>query len=233
MEQDVLDARDPGPTVRAFAKSVSSLCLHERQLNTLDSYGYASFNPGWHSRRQRLADRQCQSVHDVGFLSFLVLICSSVRSYWAAEIATTLFVTLLIVGRLLYMRRLMKRIMGSNCETPYLSVAALLIESASLFTIGSLTFLISYALNSSFQNICLSTVGEIQVRFFKFTFLVTIYSSGFLVHCAASHHYESCPRPWTNESQYRSGHILPQDNDDATDEDVFFRCVCGWRSNHA
>ncbi|KZW00991.1 hypothetical protein EXIGLDRAFT_583336, partial [Exidia glandulosa HHB12029] len=83
-------------------------------------------------------------------------------TFWAVEISTTIFITAMIVGRLVYMRSRLKRIMGSSYQSPYLTVAAMLIESGLMFSAGGLVFVISYAYNSAFQNMVLNAVGQIQ-----------------------------------------------------------------------
>jgi len=83
-------------------------------------------------------------------------------TFWAAELSTTMFITTLIVARLLYMRHRLRSIMGPNHDSPYLSIAAMLVESGLMYSIGGLTFVISYTINSAFQNMVLNAVGQIQ-----------------------------------------------------------------------
>lgn len=83
-------------------------------------------------------------------------------TFWAAELTTTIVVTALIVGRLFYVRRHVRKVMGPNHDTPYLSVAAMIIESGLLISVSGLVFVICYGLNSPFQNIILSTIGQLE-----------------------------------------------------------------------
>ena len=80
--------------------------------------------------------------------------------YWSISIALNVIVTLLIVGRLVYWRRKISFIQSSNL---YTSIITMLVESAALYTIFALIFVISYALNSMVQNVLLPVLGHIQV----------------------------------------------------------------------
>ncbi|KZW00969.1 hypothetical protein EXIGLDRAFT_589483, partial [Exidia glandulosa HHB12029] len=83
-------------------------------------------------------------------------------TFWGTELSTTIFVTALIVGRLVYMRARMKKVMGTAYESLYLSVAAMLIESGLMYSVGGIIFVICYAMDTPFQNVILNTVGQIQ-----------------------------------------------------------------------
>ena len=84
-------------------------------------------------------------------------------TFWAVEISTTIFLTSLIVGRLLFMRYRIRKALGPRYQSHYLSIAAMLAESGIMFSIGGLIFVISYAYNSPFQNMVLNTVGQLEV----------------------------------------------------------------------
>ncbi|KAK7472489.1 hypothetical protein VKT23_000604 [Stygiomarasmius scandens] len=70
--------------------------------------------------------------------------------------------TIFIVGRLLYARYRIKSSLGSRYGQNYLSVASMLVESAALYSIWALVFLITYARGSAAQNILLPPLGQIQ-----------------------------------------------------------------------
>lgn len=84
-------------------------------------------------------------------------------AFWSIEISSTIFLTSFIVGRLLYMRYRIRKVMGTRHQVPYLSLAAMLAESGMIFSVGGLIFLISYVYDSPIQNIFLNTVGQLQV----------------------------------------------------------------------
>ncbi|TCD67790.1 hypothetical protein EIP91_011918 [Steccherinum ochraceum] len=79
-------------------------------------------------------------------------------AYWSTSIATTITLTTLIVGHLLYMRLKVRGSIG----TPYLSVSAMLIESAFLYSAFALAFLIPYAQNSSVNYLLFQVLGQVQ-----------------------------------------------------------------------
>ncbi|KZW00978.1 hypothetical protein EXIGLDRAFT_793567, partial [Exidia glandulosa HHB12029] len=83
-------------------------------------------------------------------------------TFWGIELSTTIFVTTLIVGRLLYVRAKMKKIMGRSYRCPYLSIAAILIESGLMYSVGGIVFVICYTINTPFQNVILNAMGQVQ-----------------------------------------------------------------------
>ncbi|KZV80457.1 hypothetical protein EXIGLDRAFT_583531, partial [Exidia glandulosa HHB12029] len=84
-------------------------------------------------------------------------------TFWAVEISMTIFITTMIVGRLIYARsRLTKTSVRRSYQTQYLTIAAMLIESGLMFSVGGIIFVVSYAYNNPFQNMVLDAVGQIQ-----------------------------------------------------------------------
>jgi len=83
-------------------------------------------------------------------------------TFWAAEITTTLWITTLIVGRLMYMRYRLTKVMGPGHQSQYLSIAAMLCESGLLYSAGAVTFVIAYTYDSPFQNMVLNMVGQLE-----------------------------------------------------------------------
>ncbi|KAF7312840.1 hypothetical protein MKEN_00967900 [Mycena kentingensis (nom. inval.)] len=74
----------------------------------------------------------------------------------------TVILTSLIAGRLLFMRRRLRRLMGPDTRTPYVTLSAMLVESATLYSVNGLVFLISYGVNSPVQNLFLPLLGQTQ-----------------------------------------------------------------------
>jgi hypothetical protein len=82
--------------------------------------------------------------------------------YWSISIALNLGITACIAARLLYMRYQTRQVIdGSGAE--YVSVTAMLVESAALYSTNGLLFLITYAINSPAQNLFLPILGQTQV----------------------------------------------------------------------
>lgn len=74
--------------------------------------------------------------------------------------------TLAIVCRLLVFRWRVSSTLGSGYGRQYTSIAAMLIESAFLYSSFSLLFLIPFALGNPIQNTFVQMLGEVQVRIF-------------------------------------------------------------------
>ncbi|KAF8814369.1 hypothetical protein BYT27DRAFT_7082399 [Phlegmacium glaucopus] len=81
--------------------------------------------------------------------------------YWSISIALNILITLSIAGRLMLIRYQQRNISGlSNIN--YLSISAMLVESAALYTTVGLVFLVSYASNSVVQHYTLAALAQVQ-----------------------------------------------------------------------
>ncbi|KAJ7744019.1 hypothetical protein DFH07DRAFT_978699 [Mycena maculata] len=80
-------------------------------------------------------------------------------AYWSLSISLNIVLTMSIVGRLLFVRR---HAHGTGHTAQYVSIAAMLIESAALYAIWSTVFLICYVRQSPLENILLPAQGQIQ-----------------------------------------------------------------------
>lgn len=83
-------------------------------------------------------------------------------AFWSLSIGLNMGLTLLIAGRLLVMRNRVREALGAEHSTAYTSTLSILIESAALYSICGLVFIILYARNSPVQNIVLPPLGQIQ-----------------------------------------------------------------------
>lgn len=84
--------------------------------------------------------------------------------YFAISIALNVMLTLLLVSRLLYMSHQAKKTIGMEHGDAYISVASMLIQSATQYAITGLVFIITYARNSNVQNLILPVLSQIMVR---------------------------------------------------------------------
>ncbi|KAF7315972.1 hypothetical protein MIND_00114100 [Mycena indigotica] len=82
--------------------------------------------------------------------------------YWSISISMTVILTALIAGRLLYMRYRLRHLIGRATRTTYMTVSAMLVESAMIYSANALVFLISYGVNSPVQNLALPLLGQTQ-----------------------------------------------------------------------
>lgn len=83
--------------------------------------------------------------------------------YFWLSLALNISMTLAIVCRLFLFRWRISRTLGPGYGQQYTSIAAMLIESAFLYSSFSLAFLIPFALNNAIQNTFVQMVGEVQV----------------------------------------------------------------------
>ncbi|KAJ7140380.1 hypothetical protein C8R46DRAFT_1233825 [Mycena filopes] len=83
--------------------------------------------------------------------------------YWSISISMTIILTALIAGRLLYMRYRTQKLGGiATGPTPHFTLTAMLVESAAVYSVDGLIFLISYGINSPVQNLALPLLGQTQ-----------------------------------------------------------------------
>jgi len=82
--------------------------------------------------------------------------------YFSISLAINIFVTIAIVSRLLLFRRRIASVLGPSHGSQYTSVAAMIIESAALFSVFSILFLVPFGLNNPIASIFLQTMGQVQ-----------------------------------------------------------------------
>lgn len=79
------------------------------------------------------------------------------------SLAINVVVTLLIAGRLLLFRRRVIRILGAGHVSHYANFSAILIESAAMYTIYLLLFVVTLAINNPVFCVFAQSVGQVQV----------------------------------------------------------------------
>jgi hypothetical protein len=89
-------------------------------------------------------------------------------AYWSLSIGTTLLLTLCIVAHLLLMRHRIQSACGKHQVqgSPYLSISAMFVESASLYSIVGMITLVCFAKGFPAQTLVLPLLGQVQVHFF-------------------------------------------------------------------
>ncbi|KIK52787.1 hypothetical protein GYMLUDRAFT_49747 [Collybiopsis luxurians FD-317 M1] len=83
-------------------------------------------------------------------------------AYWSISAGLNVILTACISARLLIARRRVSNAIDRRFGGHYISVAAMLVESAALYSTWALVFLITYARNSPVQNILLPPLGQVQ-----------------------------------------------------------------------
>ncbi len=83
--------------------------------------------------------------------------------YFVISISLNVSLTLLLVGKLLHMSYSLKKTMGKEHGDDYISIATMLIESATPYAITAIIFIITYGRNSNVQNLVLPVLAQIMV----------------------------------------------------------------------
>ncbi|KIJ64812.1 hypothetical protein HYDPIDRAFT_40011 [Hydnomerulius pinastri MD-312] len=122
---------------------------------TLDP-GSASAPPVTGSLWVVIVSRPAQSGS--GWMSFSFLF-----PYLSVSLAINIFISILTVLRLMYHRSRISKVLGPGHGTIYASFAAMVVESASVYSICSLLYLIPYAVNSPLANSFMQILGEAQI----------------------------------------------------------------------
>ncbi|KAH7916756.1 hypothetical protein BJ138DRAFT_7694 [Hygrophoropsis aurantiaca] len=83
--------------------------------------------------------------------------------YFGLALAVNIVVTIMIVLRLLFHRHRISKALGPGHGSHYTSVAAMIVESASLYSVFSLLFLIPFAVGNPVSNTFIQVLGEIDI----------------------------------------------------------------------
>ncbi|KAH7910908.1 hypothetical protein BJ138DRAFT_48492 [Hygrophoropsis aurantiaca] len=93
-----------------------------------------------------------------GWMSFSFLF-----PYLSVSLAINVIISILTAGRLLYHRRRILHVLGPGHGALYTSFAAMIVESAAVYSVVSLLYLIPYAVNSPLANAFMQILGEAQI----------------------------------------------------------------------
>ncbi|KAF7376501.1 hypothetical protein MSAN_00066000 [Mycena sanguinolenta] len=83
-------------------------------------------------------------------------------AYYALSLGSNIVLTLLIIGRLITYRRRLLESCPDEPTSHYISLATVIIESAALYTIFAVLFLITYALNNPTNQVWLGVASGCQ-----------------------------------------------------------------------
>ena len=84
-------------------------------------------------------------------------------AYYAISLGSNIIMTVLIIVRLLIYRRTIVLDLSTKHASDYTSLATIIIESASLYSVFAILFLITYALNNPMNQVFLSLANSAQV----------------------------------------------------------------------
>ncbi|KAJ7622539.1 hypothetical protein FB45DRAFT_838605 [Roridomyces roridus] len=82
--------------------------------------------------------------------------------YFSLSLSTNILVTIAIVIRLFVYRRRVAKVFGQNHGSQYTSVAAMLVESAFLYSAFSILFLVPFGMINPLANVFLQALSQIQ-----------------------------------------------------------------------
>jgi uncharacterized membrane protein YgcG len=83
-------------------------------------------------------------------------------SYYIISLSVNILLTILITIRLLLYRRRARRAIQGDQGSEYFSLAAIVIESAALYSVFALIFIITYAINNPLNQIFLGVASSAQ-----------------------------------------------------------------------
>ncbi|KAJ7072836.1 hypothetical protein C8F01DRAFT_262458 [Mycena amicta] len=83
-------------------------------------------------------------------------------AYYAVSLGANIILTLLIIGRLVVYRRTLLETLPAELATHYISLATVIVESAALYSVFAVLFLITYALNNPTNQVWLGVASACQ-----------------------------------------------------------------------
>jgi hypothetical protein len=84
-------------------------------------------------------------------------------AYYAISLSVNIMLTILITIRLMMYRRLVSSSLSAEHAKQYLSLAAILIESAALYSVLAFIFIVTYAIGNPLNQIFLGVASSGQV----------------------------------------------------------------------
>jgi hypothetical protein len=85
-------------------------------------------------------------------------------AYYVSSLGANILLTILIISRLLIHRKAVTNVLPEGYAKQYLSVTAIIVESAVLYSVFALAFVISYALNNPVNQLFMILGSTCQVR---------------------------------------------------------------------
>ncbi|KAJ7890661.1 hypothetical protein B0H14DRAFT_2336287 [Mycena olivaceomarginata] len=83
-------------------------------------------------------------------------------AYYAISLSVNIILTFLIIGRLVSYRRTLLESLPADLATHYISLATVIVESAALYTVFAILFLITYAINHPTNQVWLAVASGCQ-----------------------------------------------------------------------
>jgi len=96
--------------------------------------------------------------------------------YLSLSLALNIILTITIVLRLLTFRYRVVSVLGPKYGTQYTSIAAMIIESAALYSAVSITFLVLFGVGNAVSQVFLQSLIQFQVSFLDSEILTVSFS---------------------------------------------------------
>ncbi|EPQ52515.1 hypothetical protein GLOTRDRAFT_140238 [Gloeophyllum trabeum ATCC 11539] len=83
-------------------------------------------------------------------------------AYLSISVSLNIIYTILVVGRLIAMRNQIKHVLGEEHSRTYTSIAAMIVESASMYTVLGILFIAAFAKGSDLSNLIFLSISHVQ-----------------------------------------------------------------------
>ena len=87
--------------------------------------------------------------------------------YLSLSLALNIILTIAIVLRLLTFRYRIVSVLGPQYGTQYTSIAAMIVESAALYSAVSITFLVLFGIGNPVSQVLIQSLNQFQVRLIR------------------------------------------------------------------
>lgn len=84
-------------------------------------------------------------------------------AYLCIAVGMNIIYTILVVGRLLSLRSQIKEVLGPEHAKTYTSIAAMVIESAAMYSVLGVLYIASFSKNSDLSNLIFLDISHVQV----------------------------------------------------------------------
>jgi hypothetical protein len=120
-------------------------------------------------------------------------------AYLTLKFALSIIYAILVSGRLLAIRKKMKPVIGREHIRTYETIITMVVQSAALYVVLEVVFMVSFALRSNVLNLVFLSISHVQVSSFLFLrlcFLGCEWLTAWLAgNCSAAHFHPCCPEP--------------------------------------
>ena len=91
------------------------------------------------------------------------IILKLATSWYIFSITVNVMSTLAIIGRIVWIRKDIKGVLGKEHSRTYTGIVAMIIESASLYSIFGIIFVVAYLKENFFSEVVLPSLGNLEV----------------------------------------------------------------------